>query len=101
MGDFLHLLPILFVVLLFAGMIGLLFWSAHSEKKWAKVHKPIYPADKVERIARAICAATGRNPDGDSGRAWKFHKDEAARFIAASEALAEPKIPHRGGSHGH
>jgi len=93
MKDFLPLLPILFIVVMFAVMIGLLIWSARVEKKWAKIHKPVYPADKVERISRAMCAADGRNPDNEG--AWKFYKDQAARFIAATEAMEEPRIPHR------
>ncbi|MCW3101530.1 MAG: hypothetical protein JWL77_7148 [Chthonomonadaceae bacterium] len=72
--------------------------------------------DKIERVARAICAARGNNPDLDSGRGpmkaverrtsahstfvefgpeprpnWREHETEAKVFIAAHEALADDK----------
>lgn len=69
--------------------------------------------DKVERVARAICAARGDDPDSDSGRGpmvsvtkrhsamssssslerqelpnWRLCETEARVFIAAQAALA-------------
>ncbi|RAK66365.1 hypothetical protein [Phenylobacterium kunshanense] len=63
--------------------------------------------DKIERVARAICAARGKNPDGDSGTGalrtvrrgnlvtqdrdpipnWRLSETDAKVFIAAQEAL--------------
>lgn len=62
---------------------------------------------RVERVARAMCKADGRDPDGQvpAGRmetvredhahvlreatesAWRRHKKEAQRFIAALDAV--------------
>lgn len=64
--------------------------------------------DKIERVARAMCAARGKNPDADSGTGalrtvrrgnlftqdrdpipnWRLSETEAQVFIAAQEALA-------------
>lgn len=71
---------------------------------------PIQHTDQLERVARAICAARGQNPDDEAhggredfvfpqhngqtgfmssyrGRAWEAHAKEAAVFIAAFKAI--------------
>lgn len=65
--------------------------------------------DKLERVARALCKAHGKDPDGESGRGglhvvtrgnltaqeqkpwpnWRLHEQDARAFIAAHEALAD------------
>lgn len=64
--------------------------------------------DRVEQVARAICAADGRNPDGaaEPGQAggdaperppnWHRYRDEAKRIVAAFEALAAGTIASGG-----
>jgi hypothetical protein len=67
--------------------------------------------DKIERVARAMCQARRKNPDGDSGRGpletvtrrtglsssitqerhprpnWLDYEEDAAVFVAAYEAI--------------
>lgn len=52
---------------------------------------------KVERVARAMCEATGKDPDDwlykDNGfgekPGWKIYQEDAQRFLAASAVIRE------------
>lgn len=52
-------------------------------------------ASTVERVARAMCAADGHDPDQpqSSGRNWKDYEPEARRFMAAYNVVSQMEWP--------
>lgn len=88
--------------------------NAAIDPRWAFAHGPVSrllvtltadrenAMDRIEQVARAICAADGRDPDeqmrtdpiGEAGPErppqWHRYRDEARRIVAAFEALAGP-----------
>lgn len=80
--------------------------------------------DRLERVARAICEANGKDPDGDCGQGkwvtrtgraggaqymsrqreampnWRLFEAEARVFVAAHAALADEGVASDSGASG-
>lgn len=99
---FAHMWPLGIVVMFLTAPFVVFFFERRKHKKWLKANPaPNYPDGAIERIARAMCRADGRNPDSDGsirmretdgspGKfTWMLYSDRARHFLAATNVLID------------